>query len=79
MFGQDKNLRMKALAKMMSDKPSFPAKKPQMDEGMEMDSEGGPEKSYVAFPVTEEEKQMILDMRKQQAGGMEEEPEEEMA
>lgn len=76
MFGKDKNIRMKALAASMSDKPAYPGKRPmEMEESME--AEGGPDKSYTAFPVTEEEKEMILAMRKEKNGGMEEDIEAE--
>lgn len=70
MFGKDKSkLRMKAMDKMMREKPSLAMKEPVTEE---MGEEG-----FITMPVTEEEKAMILSMRKEKNGGVMEESEEE--
>lgn len=77
MFGHNKSkMRMKAMEMMMREKPSMPEKKDPMEVTDEMGSKG-----FVSMPVTEEEKAMILAMRKEKDGGveMEEESEEEYA
>jgi len=77
MFGMDKSkLRLKAMDKMMKEKPeiSIAIEKGEMgEEEMGMD---GMKEGYISMPVSPEEKAMILKMRKM--GGMEEESEEEV-
>lgn len=78
MFGKDKSqLRIKAMNKMMRDKPSMEMK--PMGEEMEMASDEMGEKGMISMPVTEEEKMMILSLRKEKDGGMEMEESEEYA
>ena len=60
-------VRIKAMNAMMKEKPSFAMKKPQMDQESQMEGEAS--KGLISMPVTPEEKQMILKMRKM--GGME--------
>ena len=62
------NLRMKAMDKMMRDKPSIQMKEEPMEE---MGGEG-----FISMPVTEAEKALILSMRQEKNGGMEEMEEE---
>jgi hypothetical protein len=72
MFGKDKNhLRMKAMDKMMREKPSLSMEQEAPQE--EMGEEG-----FISMPVTAEEKAMILAMRKEKDGGLEEAVEEEI-
>lgn len=62
MFGKDKSqLRMKAMDKMMREKPSLKMPEPMEEMG---------EEGMISMPVTEEEKAMILSMRKEKNGGV---------
>ena len=85
MFGDKAKLRIKVMNKMMKDKPSFAVQvekkgMPGMaEEGSEdMPQEVMGDKGFISMPVSKEERDMILSMRKEKNGEMEEEMPEEM-
>jgi hypothetical protein len=65
MFGDKKaKLRLMAMEKMMKDKPAISMEKPRGDMSMDMGGDDMPEEGLITMPVTKEEREMIMSMRK---------------